>query len=45
MRIDTYAEPVRELLFSTYAYNENAKDIFYMEITVKSYSNYVTDVK
>lgn len=25
-------------------YNENAKDVFFMEVTIKSYSNYVTDV-
>ena len=24
-------------------YNETASDIFYMEVTVKSYANYVTD--
>jgi hypothetical protein len=41
--VDSYREPLRELLFQSYIYNETAHDIFYMEVTVKSYANYVTD--
>ena len=41
--VDSFREPIRELLFSSYIFNESAKDLFYMEVTVKSYANYVTD--
>jgi hypothetical protein len=41
--VDSFKEPIRELLFSSYIFNETAADIFYMEVTVKSYANYVTD--
>jgi hypothetical protein len=41
--VDSFREPIREQLFQSYVYNETASDIFYMEVTVKSYANYVTD--
>jgi len=41
--VDSFREPIRELLFQSYIFNETACDIFYMEVTVKSYANYVTD--
>lgn len=29
----------------TYSFAENVSDIFYLEVTIKSYNNYVTDVR
>lgn len=43
MVVDSYREPIRELLFQTYTFNKSAHDLFYIEVTVKSYANYVTD--
>jgi hypothetical protein len=44
LKVDSYIEPIRELLFQTYAYNETSKDLYYEELTLRSYSNYVTDI-
>ena len=44
LKVDNYQEPIRELLFQTYAYNEHTKDLYYIELTIRSFSNYVTDV-
>ena len=30
---------------STYSFASNVNDIFYLEVTIKSYTNYVTDAK
>jgi len=43
IKIDAFAEPIKELLFQTYTYNQSSKDLYYMEVTIKSYSNYVTE--
>jgi hypothetical protein len=45
VKVDTYAEVIKELLYQTYAYNEKSKDIYFVEVTLKSFSNYVTDMK
>lgn len=45
MRVDTYSEAIKELLYQTYAYNQRSKDIYFVEVTLKSFSNYVTDMK
>ena len=45
IKIDTFQEPLRELLCQFYMHSKNQKDIFYLEVTIKSYSNFVTDVK
>lgn len=42
--IDQIREPLREQLYQSYSYEELARDIFYMEVTVKTYSNYVTHI-
>ena len=42
---ETFREPLKEILFQDHVFNENALDIFFMEVTLKSYSNYVTDVR
>lgn len=44
VRVDTYSEAIKELLYSTYAYNDKSKDIYFVEVTLKSFSNYVTDM-
>ena len=43
--VDSYQEPLKELLLQTYAYARHVSDLFYIEVTLKSYTNYVTDVK
>lgn len=45
VKVDTYAEVIKELLYQTYAYNDKSKDIYFVEVTLKSFSNYVTDMK
>ena len=44
MQVDTFIEPLRELLYQTYSYNDISKDIYYIELTIKSHANYVTDL-
>ena len=41
--VDWFREPIREQLCQSCGYSKTASDIFYMEVTVKSYPNYVTD--
>jgi hypothetical protein len=45
LRVDSFSESVKELLYQTYLYNENSKDLYFLEVTLKSFSNYVTDMK
>ncbi len=45
LRVDSYNELIKELLYQTYLYNDNSKDLYFMEVTFKSFSNYVTDLK
>ena len=45
LKVDSFQEPIKELLLLTYSYAPNVNDIFYLEVTIKSYSNYVTDAK
>jgi hypothetical protein len=45
LKVDSFSESIKELLYSTYLYNEKAKEIYYMEVTIKSFSNYVTEIK
>ena len=42
--VDNFKEPLKEVLHIDHVYNENAEDIFFMEITLKNFNNYVTDV-
>lgn len=44
LTIDNFREPLREVLIQDHVFNENAQDIFFMEITMKTQSNFVTDV-
>ena len=43
--METYREPLREILFQDHVYNESVRDIFFLEVTLKNYNNYVTDVR
>jgi len=45
LKVSTFQEPLRELLCQFYMYSDNQKDIFYLEVTIKSYSNFVTNMK
>ena len=45
LRIDSFHEPLKEKLVQTYNYVAGLDDIFYIEVTLKSYNNFVTDVK
>lgn len=45
LKVDSFSESVKELLYQTYLYNEKSKDLFFMEVIIKSFSNYVTDMK
>jgi hypothetical protein len=42
--IDKFKEPLKEILFQDHVYNENAKDIFFMEVVLKTHNNYVTNI-
>lgn len=42
--MENYKEPLKEILHSDIIYNDNAQDVFFMEITVKTHSNFVTNV-
>jgi hypothetical protein len=45
LKVDSFSESIKELLYQTYIYNDQSKDLYFMEVTLKSFSNYVTDVK
>lgn len=45
LKVDSFSESIKELLYQTYLYNEKSKDLYFMEVTFKSFSNYVTDMK
>jgi len=42
--VESFKEPLKEILHSDNIYNENAQDIFFMEVTIKFNNNFVTDV-
>jgi hypothetical protein len=42
--VDKFKEPIKEILFQDHVYNENAKDIFFMEVVLKTHNNYVTNI-
>ena len=44
LKVDSFSESIKELLYQTYIYNEKSKDLYYMEVTIKSFSNYVTEM-
>ena len=45
LQIQNFKEPLKEILFQDIVYNQNAKDMMFMEVVLKNYSNYVTDVE
>ena len=45
LKVDSFMEPIKELLMQTYSFARQVSDIFYLEVTIKSYTNYVTDAK
>jgi hypothetical protein len=45
LKVDSFSESIKELLYQTYIYNEKSKDLYFMEVTFKSFSNYVTEMK
>lgn len=45
LKVDSFSESIKELLYQTYLYNEKSKDLYFMEVTFKSFSNYVTNMK
>ena len=42
--VSTYKEPLREQLSQFYMHSVAQADIFYLEVTIKTYSNFVTDL-
>jgi len=36
---------LKEILFQDIVYNLNNKDLMFMEVVIKDYSNYVTDIE
>ena len=44
LMVEGFSESIKELLYQSYVYNEKSKDLYFMEVTVKSFSNYVTDI-
>ena len=42
--IDNFKEPLKEVLFLDYIYSENAGDVFFMTIIIKSIDNFVTEI-
>lgn len=45
LKVDSFMEPIKELLMQTYSFARQVSDIFYLEVTIKSYTNYVTDAR
>ena len=45
LAVDNYREPLREQLCQFYMHSAPQADIFYLEVTIKTYSNFVTNVK
>lgn len=45
LKVESYKEPLKEILQQDHIYNENAKDIFFMEVTIKNSRNFVNDVR
>ena len=45
LQIQNYKETLKEILFQDIVYNQNAKDMMFMEVVLKSYANFVTDVE
>jgi hypothetical protein len=43
--IQNFKEPLKEILFQDVVYNQNAKDMMFMEVVLKNYANFVTDVE
>jgi len=43
--IQNFKEPLKEILFQDVVYNQNAKDMMFMEVVLKDYANFVTDVE
>ena len=42
--IDKFKEPIKEILFQDHVYNENALDVFFLEVVLKTHNNYVTSI-
>jgi hypothetical protein len=42
--IDSFKEPLKEVLFQDHVYNDNAKDMFFMELIIKTHNNFVVDI-
>jgi hypothetical protein len=45
LQIQSFKEPLKEILYQDLVYNQNSKDMMFMEVVLKSYSNFVTDVE
>ena len=42
--IDKFKDPIKEILVQDHVYNENANDIFFMEVVLKTHNNYTTEI-
>jgi len=42
--IDKFKDPIKEILVQDHVYNDNANDIFFMEVVLKTHNNYTTDI-
>jgi hypothetical protein len=42
--IEKFKEPIKEILYQDHVYNENAQDMFFMEVVMKQHSNFVTEI-
>ena len=45
IQVQNYKEPLKEILYQDIVYNQNAKDMMFMEVVIKNYANFVTDVE
>ena len=42
--LSNFKYPVKELLYQNYLFNEQGEDIYFMEVTLKTAKNYVTNI-
>lgn len=44
LKVDSFSESIKELLYQTYLYNESSKDFYFIEVIIKPNANYVIDM-
>ena len=45
LSVNTFKTPLKEQIYENYLYSEQAEDVFFIEITLKTKKNYLRDFK